>query len=849
MAQGRHGKGRYPMPREWPLTIEGVRGAKSRQIQYEITPGLPLVMNCLLLALLVVTWSAAEPHLPDCTRGAGEGSTAVGHGGPPGDACPVAPLRRDGSSPSGAPSTAPPLPGAGVDAPRWVEDLLQPSPVPVVQWEGDAGFLGRLTARGTPVVIRGSPAAQWPARAKWSPTYLAAHVPNVTNVYVRDGAAGGGFSYYDPVQPLQAGGGLGEGRARGHPDPDPTGGFDPGWRPSHRVVRAMPARTFFRMAAAAAGAPGCAHPWGRGDLEGPPVPAAPEAGAPSGRGSAASGFDWVYYSGDLAIWPRALQEDVGAMGPFTFPGVPQAVPVVWMGAAGVRTGAHYDAANNLYAQLAGRKRFLLLPPGAAGALYLHPKLHAASRQARVGPLMADHWVRDWDGDQGRAQADGPTGTALGPAPSGGDGLCRTLHTPCPRPSPSPPGPPLAHQLAEFPLLAAALRAPGHGHAGGTGEDGDGSDAEGPGVGLGAVAATLYPGDLLFLPAYWFHEVLALYSSTATPTPTPHPSIAPTPSTGPTLSPAGPAPTGPGALEDPLPACAASSLSVSISVWSEAVEQQSVAFETEVAPLPFEAEWPLARKRAAAAAYVVLLLCNTQGPASCRGGTGGGAGGAASRRRGGAPEPIGSALGRVPLWALGPLDRLAALLHLRYGVALGVLGGLRPGLDEAGAGAGDGGGSGSASSGSHSSGGATGSTEGDRAGSDTGGGGSGDPSPAALAGLAAGAGDWACGSGEPGPGPGPRPVLAKLRRRAARLAGLFGRLPRDVAQLYLDNWVEEVAAWAMGPADDAVAREEAQAASGTTAPPPSPLRAASQEDVRAFLAAAVARCDPPALYAG
>ncbi len=126
----------------------------------------------------------------------------------------------------------------------------------------------------------------------------------------------------------------------------------------------------------------------------------------------------------------------------------------------------------------------------------------------------------------------------------------------------------------------------------------------------------------------------------------------------------------------------------------------------------------------------------------------------------------------------------------------------------------------------------------------GGGQVGSPSLDALA------GPWACGSGEVQP---EGPVLRKLRTRAAALAALFRRLPRDIAQLYIDNWLEEVAAWAMGPADDAVAREEAEAAarfgSGHNGAPPPPPRRATQDEVAAFLVAAAARCDPAALAGG
>ena len=57
---------------------------------------------------------------------------------------------------------------------------------------------------------------------------------------------------------------------------------------------------------------------------------------------------------------------------------------LWLG-RGVTAEMHYDGHHNLFAQLSGRKKFLLAPPSAALRLRLFPEPHPRDRHAQPGP--------------------------------------------------------------------------------------------------------------------------------------------------------------------------------------------------------------------------------------------------------------------------------------------------------------------------------------------------------------------------------------------------------------------------------------------------------------------------------
>ncbi|PRP80005.1 hypothetical protein PROFUN_12292 [Planoprotostelium fungivorum] len=61
---------------------------------------------------------------------------------------------------------------------------------------------------------------------------------------------------------------------------------------------------------------------------------------------------------------------------------------VWFGPAGATTHTHYDISHNFYAQIYGKKRFVLFSPDQLNNLYLYPFLHPGGQQSQV---RFDEW--------------------------------------------------------------------------------------------------------------------------------------------------------------------------------------------------------------------------------------------------------------------------------------------------------------------------------------------------------------------------------------------------------------------------------------------------------------------------
>lgn len=62
---------------------------------------------------------------------------------------------------------------------------------------------------------------------------------------------------------------------------------------------------------------------------------------------------------------------------------------LWFGAAGTQTQLHYDDSHNLFAQLSGRKRFLLFSPGDSRRLYRYPLKHWYAHFSRINTATPD----------------------------------------------------------------------------------------------------------------------------------------------------------------------------------------------------------------------------------------------------------------------------------------------------------------------------------------------------------------------------------------------------------------------------------------------------------------------------
>jgi len=83
----------------------------------------------------------------------------------------------------------------------------------------------------------------------------------------------------------------------------------------------------------------------------------------------------------------ALKRDV-ALPPFVERGRLGAINL-WIGAQGSVTPLHYDAQDNLLAQIAGRKRITLFAPSQLARLYPYPMLSQIPHHARVDPERPD----------------------------------------------------------------------------------------------------------------------------------------------------------------------------------------------------------------------------------------------------------------------------------------------------------------------------------------------------------------------------------------------------------------------------------------------------------------------------
>jgi hypothetical protein len=62
---------------------------------------------------------------------------------------------------------------------------------------------------------------------------------------------------------------------------------------------------------------------------------------------------------------------------------------VWFAKAGTVSGLHFDLPHNLFAQVYGRKRFILFAPGESRWLYRHPWISSIPHVARVDPEQKD----------------------------------------------------------------------------------------------------------------------------------------------------------------------------------------------------------------------------------------------------------------------------------------------------------------------------------------------------------------------------------------------------------------------------------------------------------------------------
>jgi hypothetical protein len=93
---------------------------------------------------------------------------------------------------------------------------------------------------------------------------------------------------------------------------------------------------------------------------------------------------WPYFFSRVDHLPAPLRADLaGTLEQLSTPFLPAIEMNVWAGVPNVSSPLHYDVAHNVYAQIVGRKRFVLLPPEEGSSLYMHPRLHPSTRQSQI----------------------------------------------------------------------------------------------------------------------------------------------------------------------------------------------------------------------------------------------------------------------------------------------------------------------------------------------------------------------------------------------------------------------------------------------------------------------------------
>ena len=190
---------------------------------------------------------------------------------------------------------------------------------------------------------------------------------------------------------------------------------------------------------------------------------------------------WPYYMKDVAELPPALRTDLrNLLSMLRSPFVQTLETNLWAGVAGVSSPLHHDAAHNVYAQLVGRKRFVLFAPDESPYLYVYPRMHPSTRQSQVD-LRAIPPAR-FPRLLSRRASWAPRAAA--------EGQRRAL------------------------LANATAEAEADGVADAAAETLDEEHREADGRWAPACEVILEPGDRLYIPPYWWHRASVVGNVTA-----------------------------------------------------------------------------------------------------------------------------------------------------------------------------------------------------------------------------------------------------------------------------------------------------------------------------------------------
>ena len=192
-------------------------------------------------------------------------------------------------------------------------------------------FVETIVEKGKPVVIHNSVITKWPALKKWNPQYLTEKEKDISGVYENVNKWFG--PYYDRSKPMA------EFSKRVN---------------NYKTNVSLSTQQFIDR------------------ISNPTL----------GK--------YTYYTGDIDQFGDWAIHDITPYSELLKPNPAHSSINVWIGQSAVVAHCHYDGYHNFYAQLYGRKKFLLFSPTSFTGLYPYPFLHPSHAQAQVNLSEYEH---------------------------------------------------------------------------------------------------------------------------------------------------------------------------------------------------------------------------------------------------------------------------------------------------------------------------------------------------------------------------------------------------------------------------------------------------------------------------
>ena len=254
--------------------------------------------------------------------------------------------------------------------PLW--EALQPERLEKLEWQPETSP-SQLAKLRRPAVYTRTPAEGWAVRRTWTPDFLAEH----ENLQRLDGVyhhPKGYFLHHDDTAPLVTPGASGAPAALR-------------WEPPYTTLNCT-ARCFF--GAVQYEKQLSEHCDAECNAKTMPLSFSTELGPRFGSlWEDLKGYTDFSVSTATAVAAAAAESKgdaaaaEGESAAAAAAAAAAAGPTVnmWLASAGSTTAMHYDSYHNFFVQLHGKKRFFLLPPSAATALYAHPRVRHTSHQS------------------------------------------------------------------------------------------------------------------------------------------------------------------------------------------------------------------------------------------------------------------------------------------------------------------------------------------------------------------------------------------------------------------------------------------------------------------------------------